>query len=234
MGLHNASVVLLGATRSNLKTVSCEAQDPTNFPAGLVVRRTTANGLVVADNSTAAIIGVSLGADLSSTKKTAVCREGKSVPVRIAAALVKGSLTFTAKSAASDITIAFLDTGSAGAEVVTVTEHAISVSMEDGVSTATQLKAALDGTAAALALISTAIAGGAGATAQAAFAVDGIDDFSFVAIGGRMEVSPTTGHAVADGDATAGVYVSGALDGIDPTTGDVVAKVVLVDMPGGL
>lgn len=90
-----------------------------------------------------------------------------------AALLVKASLTFTAKKAGvpgNDITLAFITGGVAGAEVVTVVGTAISVSMAAATSTATQLKTALDANAAAAALITTAIASGQGATAQAAFA----------------------------------------------------------------
>ncbi len=99
-----------------------------------------------------------------------------------AASLVKGDLTFTAISESSDgndISIEFLDTGSAGAEVVTVTgtgtDKKISVSMEAGVSTATQLKAALDASEDAADLITTTIASGQGAVGQAAFVEDNLE-----------------------------------------------------------
>lgn len=104
------------------------------------------------------------------------------------ASLVKAQLTFQAVQAGdtgNDITIAFITGGTAGAEVVTVVGKAISVSMATGVSTATQLKTALDAKAEAAALITTTIAGGGGATAQAAFALanlvggDGLDVGSF-------------------------------------------------------
>lgn len=98
------------------------------------------------------------------------------------ASLVKGSLTFTAVSSGvsgNEISIEFLDTGVAGSEVVTVTgtapDRKISVSMDSTTSTATQLKTALDASAAALALITTAIASGEGATAQTAFVEDNLE-----------------------------------------------------------
>ena len=90
------------------------------------------------------------------------------------ASLVKANLTFQAKQsgfAGNDIQIEFLDTATAGAEVVTVVGKKITVSMEGGASTATQLKTALDNSAPAAALIDVAITGGGGATAQAAFAL---------------------------------------------------------------
>ena len=99
------------------------------------------------------------------------------------ASLVKSSLTFTAVTGGvngNEISIEFLDTGVAGSEVVTVTgtapDRKISVSMEDGVSTATQLKTKLDASTAAAALITTAIASGQGATAQASFAEDNLEN----------------------------------------------------------
>lgn len=105
------------------------------------------------------------------------------------ASLVKADLTFTAVAESSDgndISIEFLDTGTAGAEVVTVTgtgtDKKISVSMEDGVSTGTQMKAALDASAAAVALITTTISGTAG-NAQAAFAEDNLEGGAALEVG---------------------------------------------------
>lgn len=104
--------------------------------------------------------------------------------IPVLASLVKDDLTFTAVDAPGSqgnlISIEFVTGGTAGMEAVTVTgtgyDKKISVSMDGGVSTATQLKAALDGSAAAAALISTAIASGQGSSAQAAFAEDQLED----------------------------------------------------------
>lgn len=57
------------------------------------------------------------------------------------------------------ITIAYVTGGTAGAEVVTVTGAVISVAIESGVSTATQVKAAIDASGAATALLSATILG---------------------------------------------------------------------------
>lgn len=104
-----------------------------------------------------------------------------------AASLVKANLTFTAKDPGSDgndISIEFLDTGSAGAEVVTVTDKKISVSMEGGVSTAAQLKAAIDAEADAMELIdAVTVEGGEEATAQAAFAEDFLEGGALLELG---------------------------------------------------
>lgn len=102
------------------------------------------------------------------------------------ATLTKANLTFTALAAGAsgnDISIEFLDTATAGSEVVTVTDALISVTMEDGVSTADQLKTALDASSQASALISTAVETGEGSTAQAAFAEDNLEDGAQVEVG---------------------------------------------------
>lgn len=94
------------------------------------------------------------------------------------ASLVKADLTFVSKIAGfegNDISIEFLNTATAGSEVVTVVGKKISVAMQGGTSTATQLKTAIDNSAAAAALISVSIASGQGATAQAAFAEDNLE-----------------------------------------------------------
>jgi hypothetical protein len=99
-------------------------------------------------------------------------------PAAVKASLVVQDLTYTAKNggeAGNLISVEYLDTGTAGAEVVTVTSNKISVSMEDGVSTATQVKAAVDGSAAAMLLVGVTISGTAG-DAQVALAEDFLEN----------------------------------------------------------
>lgn len=91
-------------------------------------------------------------------------------PPAVKASLVVGDITYTAVKGGEQgnlITIEYLDTGVAGAEVVTVLLNKISVSMDAGVSTATQIAAAILGSAPASALVTRVITGTAG-TAQAA------------------------------------------------------------------
>ena len=74
-------------------------------------------------------------------------------------------LTYTADDtglAGNSITVAYTAGATAGAEVVTVVGSAISVQIEDGVSTATEVKAAVDGKAEAAALVDVTITGTAG------------------------------------------------------------------------
>lgn len=121
------------------------------------------------------------------------------------ATLTKGDLTFTAKSAGgsgNEISIELLGTVSAGDEAVTVTGKKISVAIEDGVSTATQIKTAIDNSAAAMALIEeVVIADGKSSTAQAAFAEDNLEGGSGQSYGtfdGVVAYSTTDAEVAAD------------------------------------
>lgn len=90
-----------------------------------------------------------------------------------AALTVNGDLTFTAVETGwdgNDITITLADTVTAGSETVVVDGDDITINIEGGVSTATQVKAAFDGSAAAVALASCAIVSGQDSEAQAAAA----------------------------------------------------------------
>lgn len=234
--LHNASKVLMGAVGSSDHDVSCEPSDPASFPAGRAVRRASTGALSLSSGA-GQLIGVSLGRSLSDTKKTAVCRVGNKVPMELAgwAFLVKADLTFFTKRNVA-VAIEFLDTGSAGAEEASVTGddedgYVISLSMEDGVSTATQCKAALDAEEDVAALIDTLISGTAG-TAQVDFAEDDIDGVISV-VGVAARVSNTTGKAVnAAGTLTGASWASGVLTGVAEDASEIPAA--LLDMGGGL
>lgn len=92
-----------------------------------------------------------------------------------AASVVIQDLTYTSVVLSANgnlITIAYTAGGTAGAEVVTVVGQAISVQIESGVSTATQVKAAIDGFPAAAALVTVAISGVGGDPQVTAAAVN--------------------------------------------------------------
>jgi len=81
------------------------------------------------------------------------------------AVLAVQDLTYTAvaaDSAGESVTIAYTAGATAGSEVVTVTGSAVSIQIESGVSTATQVKTKYDLSAAAVALATCAISGTAG------------------------------------------------------------------------
>lgn len=95
----------------------------------------------------------------------------------VAASKIVQDLTYTADTpgaAGNDITVTYVDDGTAGAETVTVVGTDITVHMEAGVSTATQIKAAVDLEAPAAALVNVTISGVGGntQTAQAETALE--------------------------------------------------------------
>lgn len=124
-----------------------------------------------------------------SFERQPVCLSGSATQTDVGAfaTLVSNGITYLAQTmgaAGNSITIALVAGGTAGAEVVTVTGNAISVQIESGVSTRTQVKTALDASAAALALISTSVAsGGTAATLSAAAALATGDDSDFTVVG---------------------------------------------------
>lgn len=115
------------------------------------------------------------------------------------AALVSGGITYTADtmgSAGNSISIALVAGGTAGSEVVSVSGNAISVSIESGVSTRTQVKTALDASAAAAALIDVSVSSGAtAATPLAATNLASGADTVFVSNAKDMTLTQIgTGH----------------------------------------
>lgn len=80
---HSATTVIMGSTRSNIRSVDNHVGDPATFKAGLCVHLKSDDtlSLAVADGSK---LGISLGRDLSDTKRTAICRKGLKVPIQLA------------------------------------------------------------------------------------------------------------------------------------------------------
>ncbi len=81
--MHSASTIYMGSTRSKIKEVINKAGDPATFLAGLCVHQKSDGtiSLAAADGSK---IGISLGASLSATKRTAICTKGMEVPILLA------------------------------------------------------------------------------------------------------------------------------------------------------
>lgn len=78
------------------------------------------------------------------------------VPTSTAATLTKGGVTYTAVATDNTgnlITVAYTSGGTAGSEVVTVVGSAISVQLQSGVSTITQVRTAVNAAAPAAALV---------------------------------------------------------------------------------
>ncbi len=81
--MHDATVVQLGNVGTNIKEVDNWAADPATFLAGLCchLKSDGTISLAVADGSK---LGISLGKDLSDTKRTAIVRKGTRVPILLA------------------------------------------------------------------------------------------------------------------------------------------------------
>lgn len=80
---HDTTKVLMGTTGSSVKEVTnFDSVSGTPIEAGLVCILES-SGKVSLDSSEGAKVGVSLGKDLSDTNKTAICRKGLRVPVKL-------------------------------------------------------------------------------------------------------------------------------------------------------
>lgn len=77
---HDASKVQMGTTTSSVKESSNHPGDAATFRAGLVLRLKSDNALSVA-KADGAILGVSLGKDLSDAGRVSFARSGLGLPV---------------------------------------------------------------------------------------------------------------------------------------------------------
>lgn len=235
---HDPTKVLLGGRISSIADITCEEGDPTVFKAGTAVRRSSSGALLLADNGVSPLIGVSVGGSLTpgDIKKTSVMRIGNDVPLLLqdgVASLVVGDLTFTSiyeGVPGNDITVSLVDTGSISV-VVNVLD--IVINIDDGVSTANAIKAAVDGNPTASALVSVTVAGGQGAVAQDAASeapLAGGTSFDPV-IGSVVRIDDATGKASAGGDVTSATYTSGRKTGVYPD--GTTAACCLIELIGG-
>ncbi len=114
----------------------------------------------------------------------------------VQASVTGQGITYTAVALGSlgnGITVTLTAGGTAGAEVVTVDGTDISVQIESGVSTRTQVKTAIDASVAAAALVTVSVAsGGTAATAAAAVTlIGGISSVSSFYMPGVSEIIRT-------------------------------------------
>lgn len=232
MTLQDSTKVMLGATGSNDKVVSCENADPASFPAGLAVRRNSTGGLLIADNAVAALIGISLGPDLSDAKRTAVARTGNLIPLRTRVAYGVGTVTitsvanlltgtpdsvtvgateFTAQSgAATPGTATFRSATSVGATAQSLADqinaHAVSGPLVTAtvVGAVVTLTAKSPGSGGDIALAYTDKGSATiGATVSAANLAGGDASMDTITIGAAVYVDSTTGEACDSADALA-------------------------------
>ena len=94
---HDATKVVLGATQSTMKHVDCKSG---SIPAGKIVRQKSDGTLSLAKADGEAL-GISLGADLSNTSYTAICRAGLRVPILLTSGFTP---TLGAQVAIDDVT----------------------------------------------------------------------------------------------------------------------------------
>lgn len=218
--LHNENVIQMGTTKSSDRVVTAEKGDPAIFRAGLAVRRAASGELQLNDSGSAALIGISLGPDLSDARETAVCRSGNDVPIELTdegalASLVKGDLTFVAVpegEAGNDISIEITDVLDTGlAPTVTVVGNKITVSIAEGEATLQQVADALS-VGQAAALVTVTVAEGKGGELAEAFVEDALEggenSFDYVEEGKPVLIDATSGKASSDGDPTGAIYTS--------------------------
>jgi hypothetical protein len=220
---HDASKVIMGATQSSDKVVSDYTGNPATYLAGLALRRKSDDTLSVtlADGQW---LGVSLGASLSDTSKTAVCRSGLRVPVLLEAKPAYGEVEITNYSNLTDGTD---DTVTVGATAFTATDGAVTPTQAtfdartSNVLAAASLAAQINAHATAGALVEAVAVGavvqirarantvagddialsyeqlgaGVGATVSGANLEDGGDAPDYVVIGEKVYFSDTTGKA---------------------------------------
>jgi hypothetical protein len=74
----------MGSTKSSFKTVTSYAG---SIAAGLATRIDDAGALSITE-ADGALLGISLGKDLSDSGRTAICRKGEGVPILLTAELV--------------------------------------------------------------------------------------------------------------------------------------------------
>lgn len=81
--MHSATTIYMGVSRSKIKEVINKAGDPATFLAGLCVHQKS-DGTISLASADGSKIGISMGRDLSNTKRTAICTKGLEVPILLA------------------------------------------------------------------------------------------------------------------------------------------------------
>lgn len=92
---HSASRVQLGQVPNSCKRITCFNSDPATYMAGLAVRQSSTAGALTLIKSGGMFAGVSIGASLSDTKKTAVVVDGLDVPMRASLKRASGIVTIS-------------------------------------------------------------------------------------------------------------------------------------------
>lgn len=258
--MHDATKVLLGTSTSSSRDISSEPADPATFVAGLAVRRASDGGLQLDDDSTALLIGISLGRDLANSERTAVIRAGLGVPLRQQAYPAVGTFAITnytnAVGDSADVAGVQFVGGSGAATPGDATFQAATSLAATATSLAAQINAhpvaslvvsaEADDDEVIVTALEPGVAGNeidfawtaassAGGTASGDGALAGGSNGA--AVHGKQVYTNDAGLGCksTDDDATAtgGTYDGGILTGVDAIT-QAETFVALVDMPGGL
>ncbi len=258
---HDASKVLLGSHGSSDYQSSPFPSDPATFLPGLAVREKSTGELSLS-SADGQLVGVSLGASLSDTKKTAVARCGNLFPLRVTEAVGVGTVTissvanlltttpdeievagtsFTAQSGAAtpgDATFrAATDvTATAASLALQINSHDDTKDLVHATSAlgVVTITALEKGEDGNLTLSYTDNGSEIGASVSGATMLGGIRLSDYAAIGQPVIVSNSTGKAADSGTTTGAIYASDELQGIDSAGVLADVTVALIDMGGGL
>jgi len=131
--MHDASKIQMGAVGSNHREVTNKKG---SIAAGIAVRQKS-DGTISTALADGSLLGISLGKDLSNTDRTAICRDGLNVPVKLASGFTNPAIG--AQVAIDDTTgEAVAYTGSGNSYVnATYASGAKTRIDEDGTETAT-------------------------------------------------------------------------------------------------
>ncbi len=262
--MHSATKVQLGTTQSSDRwPIQCYDSDPANFPAGKVVR-VKSDGKLTLLKSEGSFAGISLGASLSDTKKTAVVRSGLRVPVLLDQenaqgtatitsyanlvsgtddAITVGATVFTAQAGASTLgqatfTAATSNDATAASLAAQINAHAVAGALVTAVATAAAvlITAKAGGVAGNIVFTYTDNDTNVGATVTGAGTLTGgAAEYDHAVKGAYMYSSDTTGLATESGS---GTTVTNAVYVSNALTGvkedGTEAYAALVDMQGGL
>ncbi len=258
----DATKVLMGGTTSSFKKgTEVFASDPATYKAGIAVRRNSSNLLSVT-KADGRWVGISLGKNLSDSKKTTVLQVGSGVPVLLSAGPARGIATITSFA---NLVATANDTLKIGATTFTFKASPSTESEVGAVTsnnqTATNLAAKINAHSVAGTLF-IAVAVNAVVTITAKNNATAGSSIDLVYTDSHSEIGATTDHATFTGGGVSSdyvvkgahvyfsdetgladdpessstisnaIYASGVLTGVDEDGNSVYAA--LVDMVGGL
>ncbi len=219
----DATKVLLGSTESSdRRATSTFSADPATFKAGLAVRIDSTGALSLA-KADGRWVGISLGRNLSDSKKTTVLRTGSLVPILVSSEPARGLVTITN---VSNLLATTPDSITIGATVFTAQSSAVTPgdttfqAVTDVTTTAASLVAQINAHATAGALVvASNIAGAVTITAKLN-----------TTAGNAIALAYTDNHATSIGATVSGAFLTGGGSAADYVV--LGAKVYIADETG--